>query len=206
MARYARSSHPLPKRRPPIIRGMLFITLFASVIAAFIYTVLIKKDPEREASLTGDKYAPIYAEDLGQSPDALKKKYPDLFLQKNRFGVLVGQNKMHDAQYTIWFVADSGKHKAFRLQAKKYHPDLKESDVLHDFADRFSRPVDSSCDGQTTFAKQKCHYKWWVRDKVSLDLYSRFHREGGLTLSTVTTDTYLSTKHYNQVRSVLPTR
>jgi len=206
MPRYIRSSNPLPEKRPLIIRGLIFIALFATVILGFIYTILLEKETTRETSLTGDDYAPIYVEDLGKSPEALKKKYPDLFLQKNRFGVLIGQHKMHDAQYTVWFVADSGEYKAFRLRAKKYHPALNETDVLRDFADRFSRPVDSTCDGQTTFAKQKCHYKWWVREKVSLDLYSRFHRKGGLTLSAITTDTYLGTKHFGQVKSVLPTR
>ncbi len=198
--------HRSGTRLKHIIRMFFFLAFIALVMGGFIYTILIKEQPQ-EADIPADsKYAPIFAEDLGQTPEALKAKYPDLLLRTNRLGVLTGKHVMKGAQYTIWFVKDTKEYKAFRLQAQKTYAHLSEPEIAQDFAKLYSRPVDSTCSGKTAYAENKCHYKWWIRKNVTLDLYSRFLRNDRVELSAISTDTYLTSKHFDAVKSVLPTQ
>jgi len=189
-----------------IVRMFFFLAIIALVLGGFVYTILIKEQPHEADIPENSKYAPIFAEDLGQTPEALKAKYPDLLLRTNRRGVLTGKHVMRGAQYTIWFVKDINEYKAFRLQAQKTYPHLSESEIAQDFAKLYSRPVDSTCSGKTAYAENKCHYKWWIRKNVTLDLYSRFLRNNQVELSAISTDTYLTSKYFDAVKSVLPTQ
>ncbi|WP_419797143.1 MAG: hypothetical protein ACNI26_12480 [Terasakiella sp.] len=202
-----------PQRRKPrsenplkhIVRIFFFLALIVLVLGGFVYTVLIKEQPQEADIPANSKYAPIFAEDLGQTPEALKAKYPDLLLRTNRLGVLTGKHVMRGAQYTIWFVKNPNEYKAFRLQAQKTYPHLSEPEIAQDFAKLYSRPVDSTCSGKSAYAENKCHYKWWIRKNVTLDLYSRFLKNDRVELSAISTDTYLTSKHFDAVKSVLPT-
>jgi len=205
---------PRPQRRKNssgsslkhIVRIFFFLAFIALVLGGFVYTILIKEQPQKSDIPVNSKYAPIYAEDLGQTPKSLKAKYPDLLLRTNRQGVLTGKHVMRGATYTIWFVKDINEYKAFRLQAQKTYPHLSEPEIAQDFAKLYSRPVDSTCSGKTAYAENKCHYQWWIRKNVTLDLYSRFLRNDRVELTTVSTDTYLTSKHFDAVKSVLPTQ
>jgi hypothetical protein len=189
-----------------LVRIVFFMSVITLVICGFIYTILLKEQPDDAPLTPKTKYLPIYAEDLGKTPKDIQARYPDLFLRTNRFGVMTGKQVINDAQYTIWFVKEDADYKAFRLQTKKIYSHLDEQEIANDFAKLYSRPVDSSCTGKSAYAQNKCHYKWWVRQNVTLDLYSRFMENDRVEIRAITSDSYLVSKHYQQVKSVLPTQ
>lgn len=197
--------HPA-KKRSHTGRAVILLAILSLLLGGFIYTVLLDNSKNVTQIEEDSLYPKIYAEDLGKSSENLKEKYPNLFLSKNRDGLLIGQHKLKDAQYIIWFVAENKDYIAFRIKASQTYDKLEEKAMLAYFARYFGRPFDAACQGKTTSATQSCHYKWWVRDGVSLDVYSRTRTDGRVILDAITTDTYLMAKHHNIIRSVIPTR
>ena len=206
MASPYRIKHKPSKRASSTLRVLLMLVFFGLVIIGFIYTFLIDTQEPKKQKTATPLYPAIHAEDLGKSPKDLKHKYPDLFLSNDRYGKLIGKHTLDGANYYIWFVAENKAYKAFRIKADKTYKKLEEKEVLQYFASLYGRPFDGQCNGKTTFAMDKCHFKWWVRKGVSLDLYSRYKSNKTMTLSAVTSDTYLMSKHHQKVRSVLPTQ
>jgi len=176
------------------------------MISGFVYTAMIKNTPSSHTVITNKIITPIYAEDLGKTPKQLQKKYPDLFMETDKFGLVVGKHKLDGAYQTIWFVADNKVYKAFRLRSWKKTTSLNEEEITGHFAKRYGRSFDSQCSGKSALAINKCHYKWWIRKNVTLDLYSRFKTDGSVTLSAITTDTHLVNRHFYEVKKVLPTQ
>lgn len=194
-----------PTKKPSnTLKFLGLLSLFAAIVAGFIYAFIIRETPSSQTTAQKSPYPPIHMEDLGKTPGELKKKYPNLLLTNDRKGRPVAKLKMDGAHYFIWFIAENGEKLAFRIKANKTYKTLEENDVLSHFGSLFGRPFDGQCDGKTSYAMDKCHFKWWVREMVSLDLHSRFTSKGNVILSAITTDTYLSTKHHKSIKRVLP--
>ncbi len=196
--------HKPTRRTSDTTRFLVLTVLFSLIVGGFVYAFVLREPVNSQSKPAPSLYPPIHAEDLGKTPKALKKKYPDLFLANDRYGNQVARHKLDNAQYTIWFVAENGEKQAFRIKALKKLPALDEADMLAFFAKLYGRPFDGQCSGKSTYAENNCQYKWWVRKSISLDLFSRHTSKKSVTLSAVTTDTYLATKHHKAVKSVLP--
>lgn len=204
MPRPRKGTYTADNRGSDMAKITFIITLFAIVLGGFIYAVLIRAPIENTAKAPDGPFPAIKAEDLGKTAGELKKQYPELFLTRNKHGLMVGQHKLNDANYTIWFVAENREYLAFRVKADKKFDKLQEQDLLSYFGKLYGRPFDGSCTGNTTYAAQKCAYKWWVRKGVALDIYSRLKEDKTVEFSAISTDTYLTSKHHQTIRSVLP--
>ncbi|MDV7340101.1 hypothetical protein RYZ26_10890 [Terasakiella sp. A23] len=180
------------------------LALFSLVLGGFIYAALLKDhiNPSKKSHIS--PYPEIKVEDLGKRVDDLKRKYPDLLLTQNRDGWVVGRHKFEGAHYTVWFIAENKEFVAFRIKATQTYSHLKEKETLKFFGTLFGRPFDNYCKGKSTYAIESCHYKWWVRDAVSLDVYTRTKKDQSVVLDAITTDTYLTSKHHKIIRTFLP--
>ncbi len=194
------------KRKSEGTRIVMLLMIASVVVTGFVYTFMHTEAKMVPPEETKSLYPTIKAEDLGKTARQLKQKYPALFLTTDRYGLLTGQHKLDGADHTIWFVAENKEYIAFRVKAKKTLKAAREREFLTHFGKLYGRAFDGQCQGKSTYALENCHYKWWVRKAVTLDLYSRFTDKTSLTLSAITTDTYLSSKHHHQVQAVLPTQ
>lgn len=185
---------------------VVFLFLFTLLLGGFLYALLLKEPVKPQAEKAPSLYPHVRADDLGKTPGDLKEKYPSLFLTKNRDGLVIGQHKFKNASYIIWFVAENKDYVAFRIKASQTYNQLQEKDMLSYFGSLYGRPFDAACSGKTTAARQSCHYKWWVRDQVSLDVYTRQKSNQKINLDAITTDTYLMSKHHSAIRGLLPTQ
>jgi hypothetical protein len=204
MASPYRVKHKPSKRTSNKIKTLGLVLIVATVFAAFLYAYLqYTPQTEPEKQIVSD-FPNIHAEDLGKTPKELKSKYPELFFKTNHLGQLVASHTLDGAQYIIWFVSDHQVQRAFRVKAQKTYSTLGEKEILDHFGHLYSRPFDTSCTGKTTYSEEKCHFKWWVRKSVSLDVFTRLLPDQSTFLSAITTDTYLTSKFHEQIKSVLP--
>lgn len=204
MPRPRKANYSATPRGSDMAKITFIVILFAIVLGGFIYAVLIRAPIEPTTKAPDGPFPAIKAEDLGKSATELKKQYPELFLTRNKHGLMVGQHTLHDASYTVWFVAENRQYLAFRIKASKQFDKLKEEDLLNYFGKLYGRPFDGACSSNTTYALQKCSYKWWVRKAVKLDVHSRLKEDNRVEFSAISTDTYLTSKHHQSIRSVLP--
>jgi|GEM_PF-1830603 len=180
---------------------ILILLIFSSlVLSGFLYATLIH-EPEQGATVQkASRFPDIYAKNLGKTPSYFKNKYPDLFLTHDRFGNSVAHFPFDDAKYSIWFITENKQERAFRIKIDKTYKNLSEKEITDHFAKLYGRTVDVQCDGKTSSSTQHCRYKWWVRNAVTLDLYSCFAQNKPVTLSAVTTDTYLAGKYHGKTK------
>jgi len=204
MSRLYKNRNRVIKPSSNLSKILILLTLAGLVLSGFFYATLMY-DLEKETPIEKvSKYPKTYAKNLGKSPDFFKKEYPNLFLTHDRFGNSVAHFPFENAKYSIWFVAESGTERAFRIKIDKSYEGLKEKDITNHFAKLYGRTVDVQCDHKTSSSTQHCRYKWWIRNAVSLDLYSRLTPNRPLTVSAVTTDTYLAGKYHRKVKGFLP--
>ncbi|NVK17670.1 MAG: hypothetical protein HWE30_03115 [Methylocystaceae bacterium] len=182
----------------------IFLFLFTLLLGAFLYALLLQEPVQPKTSQAPQLYPHVRADDLGKTPGKLQEKYPNLFLSQDRNGLMVGQHKFDNAQYIIWFVLENKDYRAFRIKASRTYSKLEDKEMLSYFGSLYGRPFDAVCRGNTTVARQSCHYKWWVKDRVSLDVLTREKSDKSISLDAITTDSYLSTKHHNAIRRLLP--
>jgi hypothetical protein len=204
MARPRKVSYTAKNRGSDMAKITFIITLFAIVLGGFIYAVLIRAPIEATTKPPEGPFPAIKAEDLGKTAGTLKDQYPELFLTRSKHGLMIGQHKLDGANYTIWFVAENREYLAFRIKATTSFDKLKEQDLLTYFGQLYGRPFDGACSSDTTYALQKCSYKWWVREGVKLDVHSRLKKDKSVEFNAISTDTYLSSKHHHTIRSVVP--
>lgn len=187
------------KRTSKLKKLIWLIIISALLIWGFILAELITATEEKQTSKSSAPLISIHVEHLGKTERELKAIYPDLFLEVNRKGELVGKHKLDGAQYTVWFVAKNQGKFAFRVKAEKKFTHKNENDLLNFFGEQYHRPFDSQCKGETANFQNQCHHKWWVRGGVGLDLYSRTNKKGELFITAISTDSYLYSKHFQDV-------
>jgi hypothetical protein len=181
--------------------GLLWTTLLAIGVGAFIYSFIHQPAPVKKSKPVSLTYR---ADDLGKNIQDLRQSYPELTLGRSLHGLTVATYPIEKAFYTAWFINNGKTEKVFRIRARTNETPYQTEMILKQLGQVYSRPIDVTCTQNSASQVQKCHYQWWIRKSVKLELFIQPMGDDLNRMSAVTTDTYLSTKHITDISAFIP--
>lgn len=116
---------------------------------------------------------------LGMSPEAVRKKHPNLDLSILGRGETAATFQFEGAHYIVWFVKINDREKAYRMRYDQSFTTRTEEEILDSIGDEHGKPGTSECTKAGELAR-KCSFQWWPK--------------GGIALNVTTTETQIPSK------------
>lgn len=110
---------------------------------------------------------------LGMSPSQIKQQHPRLSVATSADGNKKAHYFLDNASYSIWFVKERGKDKAYRMRINKSFNDWTEKKIMAVMGRTYGRPATANCTGKQISNSHRCQFSYLGKDGIALGVNIR---------------------------------
>ncbi|PCI38771.1 MAG: hypothetical protein COB46_10655 [Rhodospirillaceae bacterium] len=195
-----------PRRKSKSATKSTLVVLCMLSFMAIGAVAVVKKAPNVEFSFS--QFFSIYAPTenaaislgevtLGSTMSAIRNTQPGATMGVTRSGDITLAFTDKASAFMVWYSEVDSRHVAYKARQAHTVKGISEDDYIGGLALKYGAPSLATCSRRVTDGIRDCHFSWWIKDDIRLDLTSRQRtktRNSDLQVTLQITDTRLDLK------------
>lgn len=134
---------------------------------------------------------------LGTTMSDVRSLQPDATMSVTRSGDITLAFTEKASAFMVWYSEVDSRHVAYKARQARTVKGMSEDDFIGELALKYGSPSLATCSRRVTDGIRDCHFSWWIKDDIRLDLTSRQrtkNKDSDLQVTLQITDTRMDSR------------